>query len=154
MYPFLLTLRRWFSFWRALYSFRVTVSASDTFIGHRCFYQATDCTSIYALFPFQWWIRDTSGIVPIYDLMFQLRGVRFLLFRHLELLLCSFTYILISIRHFKINLCIAGKKTKIINHTTTKAHVFLSEIISQLTAIVTYAMNDLQYIQSLKSFAI
>ena len=32
-------LRRWISFWRALYSLRVTVSSSDTLIGESCFTQ-------------------------------------------------------------------------------------------------------------------
>lgn len=33
-------LRRWVSFWRALYSLRVTVSSSDTLIGERCLYSS------------------------------------------------------------------------------------------------------------------
>ena len=33
-------LRRWISFWRALYSLRVTVSSSDTLIGERCLYSS------------------------------------------------------------------------------------------------------------------
>lgn len=53
-----------------------------------------------------------------------------------------------AINHFKINVCIAGRKTK--NLTTTKADVFLAGIASQLTAIVAYAMNYPQYIRSLK----
>lgn len=52
------------------------------------------------------------------------------------------------INHFKINMCIAGRKTR--NHTTTKADVFLAGIASQLTVIVAYAMNCPQYIRSLK----
>lgn len=36
-----------------------------------------------------------------------------------------------AINHFKINICIAGRKTR--NHTTTKADVFLAGIASQLT---------------------
>ena len=53
-----------------------------------------------------------------------------------------------SIKHFKTNMCIAGRKTR--NHTTTKADVFLAGIASQLTVIVAYAMNCPQYIRSLK----
>lgn len=53
-----------------------------------------------------------------------------------------------AINHFKINMCIAGRKTR--NHTTTKADVFLAGIASQLTVIVSYAMNCPQYIRSLK----
>lgn len=53
-----------------------------------------------------------------------------------------------AINHFKINMCIAGRKTR--NHITTKADVFLAGIASQLTVIVAYAMNCPQYIRSLK----
>lgn len=53
-----------------------------------------------------------------------------------------------AINHFKINMCIAGRKTR--NHTTTKADVFLAGIASQLTVIVASAMNCPQYIRSLK----
>ena len=53
-----------------------------------------------------------------------------------------------AINHFKINMCIAGRKTR--NHTTTKADVFFAGIASQLTVIVAYAMNCPQYMRSLK----
>ena len=53
-----------------------------------------------------------------------------------------------AINHFKINMCIAGRKTR--NHTTTKADVFLAGIASQLTVIVAAAINCPQYIRSLK----
>lgn len=53
-----------------------------------------------------------------------------------------------AINHFKINMCIAGRKTR--NHVTTKADVFFAGIASQLTVIVAYAMNCPQYIRSLK----
>lgn len=53
-----------------------------------------------------------------------------------------------AINHFKINMCIAGRKTR--NHTTTKADVFLAGIASQLTVIVASSMNCPQYIRSLK----
>ena len=43
------------------------------------------------------------------------------------------------INHFKINMCITGRKTR--NHTTTKADVFLASIANQLTVIVAYTMN-------------
>lgn len=53
------------------------------------------------------------------------------------------------INHFKINMSIAGRKTR--NHVTTKADVFLAEIASQLTVVVAYRMSCSQYIRSLKS---
>lgn len=53
-----------------------------------------------------------------------------------------------AINHFKINMCIAGRKTR--NHTTTKSDIFLAGITSQLTVIVAYAINCPQYIRSLK----
>lgn len=53
-----------------------------------------------------------------------------------------------AINHFKINMCIAGRRTR--NHTTTKADVFLAGIASQLTVIVASRMNCPQYIRSLK----
>ena len=53
-----------------------------------------------------------------------------------------------AINHFKINMCIAGRKTR--NHTTTKSDVFLASIASQLTFIVAYAINCPQCIRSLK----
>lgn len=53
-----------------------------------------------------------------------------------------------AINHFKINMCVAGKRTR--NHTTTKADVFLAGIASQLTVIVASRINCPQYIRSLK----
>ena len=53
-----------------------------------------------------------------------------------------------AINHFKINMCIAGRKTR--NHTTTKSDIFLAGIASQLAVIVAYAINSPQYIRSLK----
>ncbi len=53
-----------------------------------------------------------------------------------------------AINHFKINMCIAGRKTR--NHKTTKADVFLAGIASQLTVIVASRMNCPKYIRSLK----
>lgn len=53
-----------------------------------------------------------------------------------------------SINHFKINMCVAGRKTR--NHVTTKADVFLAGIASQLTVIVAHRMSYPQYIRSLK----
>lgn len=54
-----------------------------------------------------------------------------------------------AINHFKINMCVAGRRTR--NHITTKADV--SGIASQLTVIVAYRMNCPQYIRSLKPLA-
>lgn len=53
------------------------------------------------------------------------------------------------INHFKINMYIAGRKTR--NHKTTKADVFLAGIASQLTVIVASRMNCPEYIRSLKT---
>lgn len=53
-----------------------------------------------------------------------------------------------AINHFKINMCVAGRKTR--NHATTKADVYLAGIASQLTVIVAHRMNCHEYIRSLK----
>ena len=53
-----------------------------------------------------------------------------------------------AIDHLKINMCVAGRKSR--SHTTTKADVFLAGIASQLTVIVAHSMNCPQYIRSLK----
>ena len=53
-----------------------------------------------------------------------------------------------AINHLKINMCVTGRKS--CNHQTTKADVFLAEIASQLTVIVSHSMNCPQYIRSLK----
>lgn len=53
-----------------------------------------------------------------------------------------------SINHFKINMCIAGRKTR--NHMTTKADVYLAGIASQLTVILADRLSCPQYIRSLK----
>jgi hypothetical protein len=56
-----------------------------------------------------------------------------------------------AINHFKINMCVAGCRTR--NHATTKADVFLAGIARQLTVIVAYRMNCPQYIRSLNPLA-
>jgi hypothetical protein len=53
-----------------------------------------------------------------------------------------------AINHFKINMCIASRKTR--NHATTKADVFLAGIASQLTVVIAHRMSCPQYIRSLK----
>lgn len=53
-----------------------------------------------------------------------------------------------TINHLKINMCIAGRKTR--NHMATKANVFLAGIASQLTVIVAHRMSYPKYIRSLK----
>lgn len=53
-----------------------------------------------------------------------------------------------AISHFKINMCIAGRRIR--NHFTTKADVFLAGIASQLTVIIAHRMSYPQYIRSLK----
>ena len=57
-----------------------------------------------------------------------------------------------AINHFKINMCVAGRKSR--NHATTKADVFLAGIASQLTVIVAHRMNQPEYIRSLKPLAV
>ena len=56
-----------------------------------------------------------------------------------------------AINHLKINMCVAGRRTR--NHATKKADVFLPGIANQLTVIVAYRMNCPQYIRSLKPLA-
>lgn len=53
-----------------------------------------------------------------------------------------------AINHFKINMCIAGRKSR--NHLTTKADVFLAGIASQFTAIIASRLSCPQYIRSIK----
>ena len=53
-----------------------------------------------------------------------------------------------TIDHLKINMCVAGRKSR--SHITTKADVFLAGIASLLTVIVAHGMNCPQYIRSLK----
>ena len=53
-----------------------------------------------------------------------------------------------AIDHLKINMCVAGRKSR--SHITTKTDVFLAGIASLLTVIVAHGMNCPQYIRSLK----
>jgi hypothetical protein len=53
-----------------------------------------------------------------------------------------------AINHLKINMCIAGRKSRC--HLTTKADVYIAGIASQFTAIVAHRINKPQYIRSLK----
>jgi hypothetical protein len=53
-----------------------------------------------------------------------------------------------TINHLKINMCIAGRKTR--NHLTTKADVYLAGIASQFTVILADRLSYPQYIRSLK----
>lgn len=53
-----------------------------------------------------------------------------------------------TINHFKINMCVAGHRTR--DHTTAKADVFLARIARQLTVIVAHSMKCPKYIRSLK----
>lgn len=53
-----------------------------------------------------------------------------------------------AINHFKINMCVAGRKTR--NHSTTKADVYLAGIASLFTVIVASRINEPKYIRSLK----
>ena len=53
-----------------------------------------------------------------------------------------------AINHFKINMGIAGRKTR--NHLSTKADAFLAGIASQLTVIVAHRMKCPQFVRSLK----
>lgn len=58
------------------------------------------------------------------------------------------TFVERTIDHLKINMCVAGRKSR--NHITTKADVFLAGIASLLTVIVAHNMHCPQYIRSLK----
>lgn len=53
-----------------------------------------------------------------------------------------------AINHFKINMCIAGRKSR--NVLTTKADVFLAGIASLFTVVLASRMNKPQYLRSLK----
>lgn len=53
-----------------------------------------------------------------------------------------------AINHLKINMSIAGKKSR--NHLTTKADLFLAGIASQFTVILAHRLCYPQYIRSLK----
>ena len=53
-----------------------------------------------------------------------------------------------AINHLKINMCIAGRKSR--HHIATKADVFLAGIASQFTVIVAHRLSYPQYIRSLK----
>jgi len=53
-----------------------------------------------------------------------------------------------AINHFKMCMCIAGRKSR--NHLTTKADVYLAGIASQFTAIIAHSLSYPQYIRSLK----
>ena len=57
-----------------------------------------------------------------------------------------------AINHFKINMCVAGRKSR--NHPTTKADVFLAGIASQLTAVVAFRLGCPQYVRSLKPLVV
>lgn len=53
-----------------------------------------------------------------------------------------------AINHFKINMCIAGRKSR--DHLTTKADIYLAGIASQFTAIIAHRLSYPQYLRSLK----
>ena len=53
-----------------------------------------------------------------------------------------------AINHLKINMCIAGRKSR--HHIATKADVFPTGIASQFTVIVAHQLSYPQYIRSLK----
>lgn len=53
-----------------------------------------------------------------------------------------------TINHFKINMCIADRKSR--DHQTTKADVYLAGIASQFTAIIASRLSYPQYLRSLK----
>jgi len=53
-----------------------------------------------------------------------------------------------AINHFKINMCIAGRKTR--NVLTTKADTFFAGIASLLTVVLASRIDKPQYIRSLK----
>jgi len=53
-----------------------------------------------------------------------------------------------AINHLKINMCVAGRKSR--NHLTTKADVFIAGIASQFTVIVAHRINNPKLLRSLK----
>lgn len=53
-----------------------------------------------------------------------------------------------AINHFKVNMCVAGRKSR--NVLTTKADVFLAGIASLFTVVLASRMNKPQYMRSLK----
>ena len=53
-----------------------------------------------------------------------------------------------AINHFKMNMCIAGRKSR--DHLTTKADVLIAGIASQFTAIIAHRFSYPQYLRSLK----
>ncbi|WP_326906634.1 transposase [Sedimentibacter sp. MB31-C6] len=53
-----------------------------------------------------------------------------------------------AINHFKMNMCIAGRKSR--DHLTTKADVLIAGIASQFTAIIAHRLSCPQYLRSLK----
>lgn len=53
-----------------------------------------------------------------------------------------------AINHFKVNMCVAGRKSR--NVLTTKADVFLAGIASLFTVVLASRMNKPQYLRSLK----
>ena len=53
-----------------------------------------------------------------------------------------------AINHFKVNMCVAGRKSR--NVLTTKADVFLAGIASLFTVVLAWRMNKPQYMRSLK----
>lgn len=57
-----------------------------------------------------------------------------------------------TINHFKINLCVAGRKSR--DHLTTKADVYLAGIVSQITVLVANHLSCPQYLRSLKPLLI
>ena len=44
--------------------------------GGKLLYSAADSTPIYAIFTFQLWIRDPSGMIQFHNLLFKFRSVR------------------------------------------------------------------------------
>ena len=56
----------------------------------KLFHQITECAPIYVIFTLQLWRLSSSGIIQIHDLLFEFQSVGFLVFRHVEPLLCSF----------------------------------------------------------------
>lgn len=53
-----------------------------------------------------------------------------------------------AINYFKMNICIAGRKSR--DHLTNKADILLAGIASQFTAIIAHRLSYPQYIRSLE----
>ena len=93
------------SFYCFLCHFRIFANFSKAWLvqARRCFaenfwdfdrgkllYPVAEDAFVYAIFTLQLWIRGSSGIVQLNNLLLEFRSVKFLVLRQVEYLLCSF----------------------------------------------------------------